>query len=100
MLLLTIALQVLTLMEFVSRKELAKNDESISGLVPGNPKMKTTRPTAERLLSQFDNLHLLVEEKGRKVSATVVETLTSLQKRILSILQIPENIYELSSKHG
>jgi hypothetical protein len=61
MLLLTIALQVLTLMAFVSRKELAKNDESISGLVPGNPKMKTTRPTAERLLSQFDNRHLLVE---------------------------------------
>jgi hypothetical protein len=29
MLLLTIALQVLTLMAFVSRKELAKNDESI-----------------------------------------------------------------------
>jgi hypothetical protein len=69
-------------------------------LVPGNPKMKTTRPTAERLLSQFDNLHLLVEAKGGKVSATMVETLTSLQKGILSILQIPEEIYELSSKHG
>jgi transposase len=68
MLLLTLALQVLTLMEFVSRRELAKKDESISGLVPGNPKMKTKRPTAERLLSQFDNLHLLVEEKGRKAS--------------------------------
>jgi transposase len=97
MLLLTIALQVLTLMEFVSRRELAKKDESISGLVPGNPKMKTKRPTAERLLSQFGNLHLLVDEKERGVSATMVETLTALQKRILSILQLPEKIYELSS---
>ena len=100
MLLLTFALQVLTLMEFVSRRELAKKDETISGLVPGNPKMKTNRPTAERLLSQFDNLHLLVEEKGRKASGTMVETLTSLQKKILSILQLPEKIYELSFKHG
>jgi transposase len=50
MLLLTIALQVLTMMEFVSRKELSKRDETISGLVPGNPKMKTRRPTSERLL--------------------------------------------------
>lgn len=100
MLLLTFALQVLTLMEFVSRRELAKKDESISGLVPGNPKMKTKRPTAERLLSQFDNLHLLVEEKGRKASGTMVETLTALQKRILSILQLPEKIYELSFKYG
>lgn len=100
MLLLTFALQVLTLMEFVSRKELAKKDESIAGLVPGNPKMKTKRPTAERLLSQFDNLHLIVEEKGRKVSGTMVETLTSLQKRILSILQLPEKIYKLTFKYG
>lgn len=100
MLLLTFALQVLTLMEFVSRRELAKKDETISGIVPGNPKMKTNRPTAERLLSQFDNLHLLVEEKGKKVSGTMVETLTSLQKKILSILQLPEKIYELSFKHG
>jgi transposase len=100
MLLLTFALQALTLMEFVARSELAKKDESISGLVPGNPKMKTKRPTAERLLSQFDNLHILIEEKGRKVSGTMVETLTYLQKRILSILQLPEKIYELSFKHG
>jgi len=100
MFLLTIALQVLTLMEFVSRRELAKKDESISGLVPGNPKMKTKRPTAERLLSQFDNLHLLIDEKGRRVSATMVETLTSLQKFILSILQLPEEIYDLSFKYG
>jgi transposase len=100
MLLLTFALQALTLMEFVSRTELSKKDESISGLVPGNPKMKTTRPTAERLLSQFGNLHLLVEEKGKKISGTMVETLTSLQKKILSILQLPEKIYELSFKHA
>ena len=100
MLLLTIALQVLTLMEFVSRKELSKKGEAISGLVPGNPKMKTTHPTAERLLSKFDNLHLLIEEKGQKISAVFVEGLTSLQKQILSILQLPENIYSLSFKYG
>ena len=47
MLLLTIALQVLTLMEFVSRRELAKKDETISGPVPGSPKMKTGRPAAD-----------------------------------------------------
>ena len=100
MLLLTIALQVLTLMEFVSRKELSKGDETISGLVPGNPKMKTTRPTAERLLSQFNNLHLLIEQKGEKISTLLVEGLTSLQKQILSILQLPESIYSLSFKGG
>ena len=49
--LLTVALQVLTSIEFVTRKELEGSGESISGLVPGNPKMKTDRLTAERMLS-------------------------------------------------
>ncbi|MFZ3044400.1 MAG: transposase, partial [Desulfatirhabdiaceae bacterium] len=96
MLLLTIALQVLTLMEFVSRRELSRNKENISGLVPGNPKMKTARPTAERLLAQFDNLHLLIQVQGKKISGIMVEELTVLQKRILSLLQLPESIYDLS----
>ena len=96
MLLLTIALQVLTLMEFVSRKELAKNNETISGLVPGNPKMKTSRPTAERLLTQFDNLNLLIEQKQKKIKAVMIGELTELQKRILSTLRLSEDIYNLS----
>lgn len=95
MLLLTIALQVLTSIEFVSRRELEKTDESISGLVPGNPKMVTKRPTAERLLSQFDNIHVLIQTNGNNVNGSVVEKLTPLQKRILSLLQLPESIYAL-----
>ena len=96
MLLLTIALQVLTLMEFVFRQELAKNNETISGLVPGNPKMKTSRPTAERLLSQFNYLNLLIEERENSVTAVLLGGLTMLQKRILSLLGMPEEVYELS----
>ncbi|MFZ3048226.1 MAG: hypothetical protein WA151_20115 [Desulfatirhabdiaceae bacterium] len=88
MLLLTIALQVLTLMEFVSRRELSRNKGNISGLVPGNPIMKTARPTAERLLAQFDNLHLLIQEQGKKISGIMVEELTVLQNKILSLLQL------------
>jgi len=84
----------------LSRKELAKKDETISGLVPCNPKMKTSRPTTERLHSQFDNIHLLIEEKGGKISGVMVEGLTFIQKQILSILQLPEKIYDLSFKHG
>ncbi|MFO8083324.1 MAG: hypothetical protein R6U27_03265 [Desulfobacterales bacterium] len=96
MLLLTVALQVLTIMEFVARRALSKNNKTISGLVPGNPKMKTARPTAERMLSQFDNRHLLGEKKKNKIKAVTVEALSALQKQILSLLQLPENIYNLS----
>jgi transposase len=97
MLMLTIAPQVFTLMELVSWRELSKSGESISGLVPGNLKMETTRPTAERLLSQFDNLNLLIEEKYKRISGVMIEGLTSLQKTILSILQLPEKFMNFPS---
>lgn len=96
MMLLTIALQVVTSMEFVARRELGRNDESISGLVPGNPRMKTNRPTAERLLSQFDNIHLLIQVNGDRMTGMIVEELTPLQKRILSLLGLQETVYGLN----
>jgi len=96
MLLLTVALQVLTLMEFVIRQELAKREETLSGLVPGNPKMKTTRPTAERILSQFKELNCLIEEKEGRVVGYMVEALTPLQEHILTLLKVPTDIYDLS----
>jgi len=96
MLILTIALQALTLLEFVSRRELAKNKETISGLVPGNPKMRTHRPTAERLLPQFDNLHMIIEDSQSHTKGYLFENLNSLQCKILDILGIPREIYDLS----
>ena len=96
MLLLTVALQALTLLEYVIRRALAKQGETLAGLVPGNPKMKTARPTAERILSQFDNLHLLVKETSKKVSGFLVEELSPLQCRILELLGLSPKIYDLT----
>ena len=86
MVLLFIALQVVTLMEFVVRRELAENQEKLAGLVPGNPKMATAQPTAERLLSQFKELHLLIEYKGSEMTGRLVERLTPLQEKIWLML--------------
>ncbi|NEO50414.1 MAG: transposase, partial [Moorea sp. SIO4A3] len=58
MCLLTIALQVFTLMEFVVRSELAAQGQSLAGLYEGNPKRTTQRPTAERLLAAFREITL------------------------------------------
>jgi transposase len=95
MMLLTVALQALTSIEFVTRRELEERDETLQGLVPGLPKMKTARPTAERLLSVFDNLHLLIQDTGTALSGRVLESLTPVQSQILSVLKIPVSLYEL-----
>ena len=94
--LLFMALQILTLMDFVASRELAKTGERIAGLVPGNPKMAVARPTAERLLAAFEGIHLLVEKRGETITGYVVEKLSPLQEKILTLLQIPKEIYNLS----
>jgi transposase len=96
MLLLLIALQALTLIEFVAQRELAKRGETLAGLVPGNPKMKTSHPSAERLLTRLGNLHMIIECTETHIEGEIVEPLTSLQQRILDLVGIPETIYEIA----
>lgn len=96
MLLLTIALQALTLLEFVAQRALAARQETVAGLVPGNPKMKTARPSAERLLAQFTNLHLRLERTDAQLTGNLVEKLTPSQRRILDLLGVPETVYALA----
>ena len=96
MMLLMIALQVLTLIEYVSRRSSEKRNETVAGLVPGNPKMKTGRPTAERLLSRMTGIHLLITETGTFIKGYVIEKLNPLQSQILSLLNIPINLYDMN----
>jgi transposase len=96
MLLLMVALQALTLLEFVSQRQLKANHETIAGLVPGNPKMKTDHPSAERILAQFEGLHLFIEETETHLNARLIESLTLVQQRLLALLDIPETIYALN----
>jgi transposase len=96
MLLLMVALQALTLMEFVVARELAGREESLAGLVPGNPTLKTTRPSAERILALFSYLHLLVEETEYQTTIRCVESLSPVQQQMLDLLDLPPSIYDLT----
>jgi transposase len=93
MLLLLIGLQVLTLLEWEARRSLAEAQETIAGLAPGNPKRATARPTAERMLSVFTNIHLHLQRVGDHWVGTVVETLNPVQQRILQLLKLSPTLY-------
>jgi len=90
--LLGIALRVLTLTEFVVRRDLAATGETLKGLYAGNPNRATHRPTAERLLNAFDNLTLYRHVTESEVWYEVTP-LSSLQRRILQALDIPQSAY-------
>ena len=68
--LLSIALRVLTLLEFVGRRQLAAAGTKLSGLYAGNARRETARPTAERLLEAFQDVTLTVF-KGRNGSIAI-----------------------------
>ncbi len=96
MLLLMVALQTLTLMEFVVARELAHREQEVAGLVPGNPTMKTARPSAERILTLFSYLHLLVEQNEHQAIGRRVEPLSDAQLQMLDWLELPQSIYDLT----
>ena len=90
--LLSIALRVLTLMEFVGRRHLALEQGKIAGLYAGNPKRETARPTAERLLEAFADITLTVIELPHQTIGHVT-ALNSVQRRILEILGFSSELY-------
>jgi len=92
--LLTIALQVLTLIEFVVQRELAADCETVSGLVPGNPTISTPRPTTEIIFKKFRQLHLVITNTRKYIKVFLQEKLTPLQQRLLSLMEVPIEIYE------
>lgn len=91
--LLSLGLRLLTLIEFVVRRQLEQSGESLLGLHPENPKKASQRPTTERLLKAFDNITLtLVVIRGKQYRA--VTPLNPLPKKILQLLGLDQKIYE------
>jgi transposase len=89
---LTLALRLLTLIEFVVRRQLKANSQSLAGLYPENPKKQTDRPTAERLLSAFSNLTLtILEVNGQQLAHS--PPLSNLQAQIIQLLGLPPDLY-------
>ena len=90
--LLSIALRVLTLLEFVGRRQLATEGAKLAGLYAGNPRRATDRPTAERLLEAFQDITLTLR-KGPQQTDRHVTALNPLQQRILEVLGFSSALY-------
>jgi transposase len=90
--LLSIGLRVLTLLEFVARRQLAAARAKLEGLYVGNAKRDTARPTAERLLEAFQEVTLTVVEE-RHQTYRHLTVLSPLQERILEILGFSAQVY-------
>jgi len=90
--LLSIALRVLTLLEFVGRRQLAAEGAKLAGLYAGNPRRETARPTAECLLEAFRDITLTIIE-GPQQTNRHLTALSPLQQRLLELLGFSSELY-------
>jgi len=92
MLVLGLALRSLTLVEFLVRQALVKEQSEVTGLYDGNPKRKTKHPATERMLKALANLTLYCwQEEAQEVYS--LTPLSDLQKQLLNLMHVPETIY-------
>lgn len=90
--LLSIAVRLLTLIEFVVRRQLKQTGKKLTGLIENNPKKGVDNPTTERLLKEFDEITLTVVHLPDQIIRHVTP-LTDLQTRILELLGFSPTIY-------
>lgn len=90
--LLSIALRLLTLVQYVVRQQLAAQGSTLAGLSAGNPTRTTPRPTTEALLAAFKHLTLtsITTPDSRLFH---LSPLSPLQCHILDLLRCPPDLY-------
>lgn len=90
--LLSLGLRLLTLIEFRVRRGLAATQQELAGLYAGNPTRATARPTTERMLAAFREIHLTLLQEGETLRRHLT-ALSGVQQRILDLLNFPHTIY-------
>jgi transposase len=98
-LLLSLALRVLTVLQWLVRRKLQESGESLRGLYAGQPGRKTSSPSAELLLAAFKGISLTVVEVAGQLSV-LLTPLTALQKKLLDLWDFPSDLYRRIVANG
>lgn len=92
---MTLALQLYTLIQRQAAQELLQQGSPLDELMPN--KIKTWRPQTDKLLAAFDNINLLQISHDDGISFRGMTSLSSLQFEILQILGVPVSKYSLDA---
>ena len=98
MLLLSVALRLLSVVEWQVRKKLQESKETLKGLYPGQPGRQAKNPSAELLLQAFKGISLVILESAGQPLAHLV-ALTALQQKLLDLWELPPDLYHRLTLH-
>ena len=91
--LLSIALRVLVLMQFVVRRNLQHAGATLTGIYPGQPGRQTAKPTTEMLLEALRGVTLSRITIDGKLTYYLTP-LNAVQKHILALMEVPLESYD------
>jgi transposase len=91
--LLSLALRVLTLLEWVVRERLHNEGAKLRGIYAGQPGRQTARPSAELLLRVMKTISVSVVEVNGQTHA-MLSPLSEVQTRLLELWGLPPDLYE------
>jgi transposase len=91
--LLSLALRVLTLVEWVVRERLQQEGSKLQGIYAGQSGRKTARPSAELLLRAMQTISVSVVAVNGQRHA-LLSPLTEVQKHLLQLWDLPPDLYE------
>jgi transposase len=91
--LLSLALRLLSLLEWVARERLRQEGSKLQGIYAGQPGRKTARPSAELRLAALQTVSVSVVETQGQCHA-LLSPLTDVQRRLLELWDLPPDLYE------
>jgi transposase len=96
--LLTLGARLLALADYQARRALTQEgpQAELTGVYRGNANRGTARPTAERMLTAFEHINLLLIPaalSGQKQDVGFVTPLSAVQERILALLGLSTSLY-------
>jgi transposase len=90
---LSLALRVLTLVEWAARERLRQEAAKLQGIYAGQPGRQTGRPSAELLLGVLKTISISVVEVNGRIHA-LLSPLTEVQQRLLELWDLPPDLYD------
>ncbi len=97
--LLTLLLQIVSIAEYQMaqslKEEEQENQKKIAGLYAGQPKLATAKPSISKIITAMSPITIIFVIKDDKVVKKVITNQNDITKRIIELIKIPVNPYEI-----
>jgi transposase len=101
--LLTLLLQIVSIVEYrvaqSLKEENNKENQKLEGLYAGQPTLKTANPTINKIISAMSPIMLITITKGDKIIKKVITNQNNTTKRIMELIKLPIDPYEILIKN-